>query len=676
MDLTQEQIDNMLETLNDEERAQVLSILDDFIQTGSSEKFQALIDKDFEEIPVDIETFIKDPEYLGGSYVNEQGKCIIYPFWIDKFKELFRDGKTNFNEVILTGAIGLGKAQPLTSKVLCEDGYMLMKDVKVGTRVWGADGKLHTVIGVFPQGVKDIYEVVFNDGSSTRCCKEHLWNIACRSSSSPYEYVTMPLSDIIDKPLYKEHKSLNCKVWQYYIPVTKPLEFEKNTTIIDPYIIGALIGDGNLSNNALEISCYDDEVRSLFENKISRYDCELQLVSKSHPEIKDYSIKVKGAVKGHLNHSSVKNSIREEIKRCRLNCHSYSKFIPKDYLFSDVQDRVSLLQGLMDTDGTIENIGTIYYSTTSKQLALDVQFLVHSLGGTARIKCETNRIYKYREEIRACRDNYNIYICLPKSIIPFTCTRKLNRLLDNRKEPFRNIRSITKVGEEECQCIKLDSVEELYLTDDCIVTHNTTIAVVGTAYTIYKLMCLKNPQQYYEQKPNSKIYVAFFNITLELSYGVAYKDLQEALIKSPWFSKRGTVSGRKNLVYTPSKGIEFMVGSKPEHALGKNVFCLSGDTEVRLSDNTYKAIKDIDSKVAVYNTLENVIEESRFMHEGVNTKNSKSLIKVTLEDGTTFICSPSHRFLLSNGKYKSASRLKVGDDFQEINKPGKINEEK
>lgn len=313
MDLTQEQIDSMLETLNDEERAQVLSILDDFIQTGSSDKFQALIDKDFEEIPVDIETFIKDPEYLGGSYVNEQGKCIIYPFWIDKFKELFRDGKTNFNEVILTGAIGLGK---------------------------------------------------------------------------------------------------------------------------------------------------------------------------------------------------------------------------------------------------------------------------------------------------------------------------------------------------------------------------TTIAVVGTAYTIYKLMCLKNPQQYYEQKPNSKIYVAFFNITLELSYGVAYKDLQEALIKSPWFSKRGTVSGRKNLVYTPSKGIEFMVGSKPEHALGKNVFCLSGDTEVRLSDNTYKAIKDIDSKVAVYNTVENVIEESRFMHEGVNTKNSKSLIKVTLEDGTTFICSPSHRFLLSNGKYKSAGRLKVGDDFQEINKPGKINEEK
>lgn len=305
MDMNDTQIDQLLETLSDEEREQVLSILNDFVQTGSSEQFQALIDKDFDEIPVDIETFIKDPNYLGGSYVNESGKCIVYPFWIEKFKELFRDGKTNFNEVILTGAIGLGK---------------------------------------------------------------------------------------------------------------------------------------------------------------------------------------------------------------------------------------------------------------------------------------------------------------------------------------------------------------------------TTIAVIGTAYTIYKLMCLKNPQQYYEQKPNSKIYVAFFNITLELSYGVAYKDLQEALIKSPWFAKRGTVSGRKNLVYTPSKGIEFMVGSKPEHALGKNVFCLRGDTEVRLSSNSYAKLQELDSKIKIYDVANKVIENTDNPYESVNTKTTKDVIKVTLEDGTSFICSPNHKFLLSNGKYKSAGRLKPGDDFKEIKK--------
>lgn len=309
MEMTNEQIDRMLETLTEEEREQVVSILGDFIQTGSSAKFQALIDKDFDEIPVDIETFIKDPMYLGGSYVNEQGKCIVYPFWIEKFKELFRDGKTNFNEVILTGAIGLGK---------------------------------------------------------------------------------------------------------------------------------------------------------------------------------------------------------------------------------------------------------------------------------------------------------------------------------------------------------------------------TTIAVIGTAYTIYKLMCLKNPQQYYEQKPNSKIYVAFFNITLELSYGVAYKDLQEALIKSPWFAARGTVSGRKNLVYTPNKGIEFMVGSKPEHALGKNVFCLSGDTEVRLDDNSYARLKDIDNKVAVFNTVSNEIEITKESYSAVKTKRSKKLIQIKLADGTTFLCSPNHKFLLSNGKYKMAARLKAGDDLQEVKKSGII----
>lgn len=668
MDLTQEQIDSMLEVLSDEEREQVYSILDDFVKTGSSEKFNALIDKDFEEIPVDIETFITDPQYLGGSYVNEQGKCIIYPFWIEKFKELFRDGKTNFNEVILTGAIGLGKAQPLTSNVLCESGYKLMRDVNIGDKVWGADGKLHNVIGVFPQGQKDVYEITFNDGSKARCCKEHLWNIADRSSKDPYAYKTVELSSLLDKPLYKYQPALNCKVWQYYIPICAPLQFERKQLRIDPYVIGVLIGDGTLSNGALELSCYDEDIRERFQSKISHYGCKLKLVSSAHPEVKDFSIVVEGAVRGRLNHKPIKNPIREAIKFYDIDKPSYLKHIPSDYLYSSIEDRISLLQGLMDTDGTIENIGTIYYSTISPQLASDIQFLVQSLGGTARVKLESNRTYRYKGETRKCRDNYNVYINLPKSITPFTCKRKVDRLIPTRKEPFRNIRSIEKVGQEECKCIKVDCAEELYLTDGCVVTHNTTVAVVGTAYIIYKLMCLKNPQQYYEQKPNSKIYVAFFNITLELSYGVAYKDLQEALIKSPWFAARGTVSGRKNLVYTPSKGIEFMIGSKPEHALGKNVFCLSGDTEVKLSDNTYKAIKNIDSKVQVYNVANSVIEDSENAHKAVETKKSKSVIKITLADGTEFVCSPNHKFLLSNGKYKTAGRLKPGDDFMEIDK--------
>ena len=76
---------------------------------------------------------------------------------------------------VVDATCGAGKAQPLYSDVLTKDGFKKMKDIKVGDKVFGEDGNLYNVTGVYPQGKKDIYEVEFQDGTSTRCCDEHLW---------------------------------------------------------------------------------------------------------------------------------------------------------------------------------------------------------------------------------------------------------------------------------------------------------------------------------------------------------------------------------------------------------------------------------------------------------------------------------------------------------------------
>ena len=79
--------------------------------------------------------------------------------------------------ILISGRPNIGKEQPLYSKVLTKNGWKTMGEIEVGDKVYGKDGKLHTVIGVFPQGEKDVYEITFNDQTQARCGLEHLWNV-------------------------------------------------------------------------------------------------------------------------------------------------------------------------------------------------------------------------------------------------------------------------------------------------------------------------------------------------------------------------------------------------------------------------------------------------------------------------------------------------------------------
>ena len=105
-----------LNKLSPDERALAIEILKEFSQEGHSELLEDLKYSDFEEIPVDIMTFISDERYLGrGLYIVDdftgERKCTVFPYWIEKLKEIFPDNlTTRYNTVILTGSIGLGKS--------------------------------------------------------------------------------------------------------------------------------------------------------------------------------------------------------------------------------------------------------------------------------------------------------------------------------------------------------------------------------------------------------------------------------------------------------------------------------------------------------------------------------------------------------------------------------------
>lgn len=208
--------------------------------------------------------------------------------------------------------------------------------------------------------------------------------------------------------------------------------------------------------------------------------------------------------------------------------------------------------------------------------------------------------------------------------------------------------------------------QEIILTG-AIGLGKTTIAITGMSYVLYKLLCLRNPQQYYGLQGSSEIVFAFFNVNLDLSFGVAYKKFQSILMESPWFLDHGKIYGRqdKNKYYQPDKKIKFRIGSQEGHGLGQDIFCLSGDTIVKTIVGDIP-IKDLDDSF-VYVISENNNQESMSnLCKVMKTGNVCELYEIELEDGSLIKVTGNHMLKLKNGQYKRAKDLTIYDELMSI----------
>ena len=98
--------------LSDKEKELALKILNEFGKDGVSKTYTDLLYEDYREIPVDIETFLTDDRYMGQAWKDAEGNLKIFPFWMQKLKELFPNNvDTSVNTFIASGARGLGKTE-------------------------------------------------------------------------------------------------------------------------------------------------------------------------------------------------------------------------------------------------------------------------------------------------------------------------------------------------------------------------------------------------------------------------------------------------------------------------------------------------------------------------------------------------------------------------------------
>lgn len=362
------------------------------------------------------------------------------------------------------GGAGNGKAQPLDTKIITPDGYKLMGDIRIGDKVIGGDGKAHTVTGVYPQGKKEVFKITFGDGTSTRCCKEHLWNVTTRTRRQHHRgYTTMSLEEMMTRPI-----ALGKKGYQYRVPVCEAVEYDVHNDIpVDPYLLGALIGDGCLT---LKVNPANGSTSILFSNTerdvidrvnacLNKHDSFLRRNTSTQCQ---YVVSGPGA-----------KQLKQTITELGLNCKSANRFIPAMYLTASVEDRRALLAGLMDTDGFVgHSKHNVNYSTKSGRLAEDVQKLCRSLGYRATV-------HKFDP-----REEYTVTIFTDEDV--FLSEKhgyhKKSLMRSHRQDKHSMpIISVEPCGVEECQCIMVDSDEHTYLCDDFIVTHNTVSLMIAAS---------------------------------------------------------------------------------------------------------------------------------------------------------------------------------------------------
>lgn len=421
-------------------------------------------------------------------------RCIeLTPKQIELYK-----GIRNSILTVCQGPAGTSKAQPLTSPILTPNGWTTMGDIEIGDRVISVDGTSTIVIGIFPQGEKDIWELTFSDGSKVECCSDHLWftqtekdrnnrkwtkvsnGIRSRYKSEKDGSVKTTL-DIVET-LFTKRGRIN-----HTIPIVSPVVFNEQEVEIDPYIFGCLIGDGCFRSRIGFTSADKEIIDSIFD--IIKNDDEINLSQRNNY---DYVFTKEKTKKSNKYKSYL-------IKLGLWNKLSNEKFIPDNYKFNSIENRIKLLNGLMDTDGSVSKDGlSVSFCSTSFKLINDVKEIVRSLGGIATDRTPRNESYTYKGEKMIGMTSYTISITMNPDINPFSLKRKKDRVIPKTKyKPTRYIISANLIGKKESKCIKIEHPTHLYITNDYIVTHNTFTA----CYTSLALLADNKIDQIILTKP-------------------------------------------------------------------------------------------------------------------------------------------------------------------------------
>jgi replicative DNA helicase len=368
--------------------------------------------------------------------------------------------------IIIAARPSMGKAQPLTAQILTPTGFIPMGDVAIGTRIIGSDGKSHKVTGVYPQGVMPVYRVTLSDGTSTQCTNDHLWWTQTRNERRRGSAGSVKTLEEIKKTLLRGDGGKQ----NHVIPLMRAVEYDHESPLpVRPYALGVLLGDGCLSEGHGKNAMFCNPEKDIL----------LKVQGELDPL--DEVVRLKDGISCLIRRKQRNNELSETAKKLSelgvMGSLSSEKSIPPQYMRASIEDRRSLLAGLLDTDGHVNKTGrTIEYSSSSPKLANQVAELARGLG--MRISFG-DRIpgYIYKGERLQGKRSYRVRIYAGEENPTRSAKNAARWDKVPSRETHRAIVSVTYAGRKECQCIRVDAPDSLYVTDDFILTHNTAWAI-------------------------------------------------------------------------------------------------------------------------------------------------------------------------------------------------------
>lgn len=639
--------------------------------------------------------YIESREYLYKTFSEPLGK----PIYENDLKNLF-----------ILGSRSTGKDLEENTIVYTETGECKIKDVNIGDKIYGKDGKLTNITNKFNFNDQLQYKIELQDGREIECGGGHLWNVRSPGTSSKFKTLTTEfLYNNINKRIRTD--KINHKNESYwFIPNNNPIEYDEKELPIDPYLLGLWLGDG--SKNRVSITSADSEIVNYIYEVAKHYNHKVTLNFNKYKTCPTYHI-----TEGRGKHD---RELVNEFKKLNL---LNNKHIPDIYLKSSINQRIELLKGLMDSDGN-SNIGTnnCEFSNSNKRVIDDFEKLVRSLAISCKIKSKIPT-FKYKEKLKYGKISYRVY--LRPEFCPFKLQRKVDSYVyDSSKHKTKNcigIKSITPTTIKPSVCISVDNKDNLFIAGNYIVTHNSFIIsgimahcynfynkkyyddkylispapaeiLVGAAQSAKSAELVKkflNIQEYLKTNPGSfgkgKDFIPgyFYNNSMGKSspnnvdspYRHEYK-VQEGRI---WVNK-GT--GTKLLHVAYGDNPEAAVGYRPnlliieEIGLCSNLLqihsCYGEDTKIRMLDTSLKNVQDIK------------IGDKILGHDGTerNVKNTFSgidqLYKIKQRGGIDYVCNSLHnvRYFQKWGKNATISNgehVKTAEEIYNFSKTRKRN---
>lgn len=344
---------------------------------------------------------------------------------------------TRCHHTLYHGTRGPGKDLEVSTPVLTDSGWKKAGDVLITDKLVALDGTYTEILGIYPKTDRDMCEVLFHDGSIVRADMEHRWLVQNNKTGWKEGWKVRTTAQM-----------LSVKA-NYSVPYMQGAISGKKWEGSDPYIIGLLLGDGTMGSECVTLYSADDEILNYVKEKegwkIYKYGDQIGRACCTSRKI------------GRAKWRSILPKVTAEFKS-----------VPEELLKADPETRLAVLQGLMDSDGTIETCGKMRFVSLSKTLAKNVEYLVWSLGGSATCYKE------FRPSLKGGKDwRWRVNLSHNNKFKPFRLTRKLNRICEQKKFLTRGIKSITPVGKGNGVCFSVAHKSHCFICGNWVVTHNT-----------------------------------------------------------------------------------------------------------------------------------------------------------------------------------------------------------